>query len=214
MTPYRVNRTEKVVHALLFRHLFFVVALFVVIWSMKFLKNVAGFGWRTLHSSVALLSVVGAIGRASLKKEVGLPKPEPRGSKVLQRQVARWWAGGTEYPRWWHRQGGQQQFCSDLWNWQICHVQFCHDKRLGKWFWRNWIYRNAAPGAKIWSYVTIQTFLFLYNPFSPDFFNQFHLKSNDSIWSHKDRKGNTCTILETPFSYNSVICRHIKREIS
>ena len=39
---------------------------------MKSLKNVAGFGRRTLSSSLALLSVVGAIGRAGLRKEVEL----------------------------------------------------------------------------------------------------------------------------------------------
>ena len=48
---------------------------------MKFLKNIARFGRRTLRSSLALLSVVGAIGRAGLRKEVGLLRPEPRGPK-------------------------------------------------------------------------------------------------------------------------------------
>ena len=48
---------------------------------MKSLKNVAGFGRRTLRSSLALLSVVGAIGRAGLRKEVGLLRPGPRGPK-------------------------------------------------------------------------------------------------------------------------------------
>ena len=73
--------------------------------------NVAGFGQRMLHSSLALLSVVGAIGRAGLRKEVGLLRPEPRGPKVLWHQMVQWGAGGTEYPRWWHRQWGRQQFC-------------------------------------------------------------------------------------------------------
>ena len=41
---------------------------------------------------------------------------------------------GTEYLRWWHWQWGQLQFCSAFQTWQICHVQFCHDKRLGKWY--------------------------------------------------------------------------------
>ena len=50
---------------------------------MKSLKNVAGFGRRMLRLSLALLSVVGAIGRAGLKKEVGLLRPGPRGPKVL-----------------------------------------------------------------------------------------------------------------------------------
>ena len=34
-----------------------------------------GFGRRTLHLSLALSSVVGAIGRADLRKEVGLFRP-------------------------------------------------------------------------------------------------------------------------------------------
>ena len=58
-----------------------------------------------------LLSLVGAIGRAGLRKEVGLLRPGPRGPKVLRHQMVRWSAGGTEYPRWWHRQVGRQQFC-------------------------------------------------------------------------------------------------------
>ena len=56
---------------------------------MKSLKNVAGFGRRTLRSSLALLSVVGAIGRAGLRKEVGLLRPGPRGPKVLRHQMVR-----------------------------------------------------------------------------------------------------------------------------
>ena len=42
------------------------------------------FGRRTLRLSLALLSVVGAIGRAGLRKEVGLLRPGPRGPKVLR----------------------------------------------------------------------------------------------------------------------------------
>ena len=38
---------------------------------MQSLENVAGFGRRTLRSSLALLSVVGAIGRAGLDQEGG-----------------------------------------------------------------------------------------------------------------------------------------------
>ena len=37
--------------------------------------------------SLALLSVVGAIGRAGLRKEVGLLRPGPRGPKVLRHQM-------------------------------------------------------------------------------------------------------------------------------
>ena len=37
--------------------------------------------------SFRLLSVVGAIGRAGLRKEVGLLRPGPRGPKVLQHQM-------------------------------------------------------------------------------------------------------------------------------
>ena len=40
---------------------FLIIAQLVVIQSVKSLKNVAGFGRRTLRSSLALLSVVGAI---------------------------------------------------------------------------------------------------------------------------------------------------------
>ena len=71
-----------------------------------------GLGRRTLRLSLALSSLVGAIGRACLRKEVGLLRPGPRGPKVLRHQMVRWSAGGTEYPRWWHRQVGRQQFCS------------------------------------------------------------------------------------------------------
>ena len=56
---------------------------------MKFLKNIARFGRRTLRSSLALLSVVGAIGKASLRKEVGLLRPEPRGPKGLRHERVR-----------------------------------------------------------------------------------------------------------------------------
>ena len=54
------------------------------------MSNVARFGRGTLRSSLALLSVqsvVGAIGRAGLRKEVGLLRPEPRGPKVLRHQM-------------------------------------------------------------------------------------------------------------------------------
>ena len=94
-----------------FRHLFHETAQFVVLWSAKSLKNVAGFGRRMLRLPLALSSLVGAIGRAGLRMEVGLLKPEPRGPKVLRHQMVRWSAGGTEYPRWWPRQVGRQQFC-------------------------------------------------------------------------------------------------------
>ena len=75
---------------------FFIIAYFVVIKSVTSLKNVAGFGRRTLRSSLAL-PVVGAIERAGLRKEVGLLRPGPRGPKVLRRQMVRWCARGTEY---------------------------------------------------------------------------------------------------------------------
>ena len=45
------------------------------------IKNV---GRRTLCSSLALLSVVGAIGRAGIRKEVGLLRSGPRGQKMLR----------------------------------------------------------------------------------------------------------------------------------
>ena len=53
------------------------------------LKCGAGFERRTLRSSLALLFVVGAIGRAGLRKEVGLLRPGPRGPKVLGHQKVR-----------------------------------------------------------------------------------------------------------------------------
>ena len=56
-------------------------------------------------------SLVGAIGRAGLRKEVGLLRPEPRCPKMLRHQMVQWCAGGTEYPRRWHWQWGRQQFC-------------------------------------------------------------------------------------------------------
>ena len=40
-----------------------------------------------LRSSLALLSVVGAIGRAGLRKEVGRLSPGPRGPKVVWHQM-------------------------------------------------------------------------------------------------------------------------------
>ena len=39
--------------------------------------------------SLALSSLVGAIGRAGLRKEVGLLRPGPRGPKVLRHQMVR-----------------------------------------------------------------------------------------------------------------------------
>ena len=57
---------------------------------MKSLKNVAGFGRRALRSSLALLSVVGAIGRADLRKEVGLLRLRPEATwpeGVIQHQI-------------------------------------------------------------------------------------------------------------------------------
>ena len=49
----------------------------------------ARFGRRTLRSTLVLLSVVGAIARASRRKEVGLLRPGPRGPKVLRHQMVR-----------------------------------------------------------------------------------------------------------------------------
>ena len=43
----------------------------------------------TRRSSLALSSLVGAIGRAGLRKEVGLLRPGPRGPKVLRHQMVR-----------------------------------------------------------------------------------------------------------------------------
>ena len=48
-----------------------------------------GSGGGTLRSSLALSSLVGAIGRAGLRKEVGLLRPGPRGPKVLRHQMVR-----------------------------------------------------------------------------------------------------------------------------
>ena len=47
--------------------------------SVKSLTNVAEFGRRTLLSSLALLSVVEAIGKAGLRKEVGMLRLGQRG---------------------------------------------------------------------------------------------------------------------------------------
>ena len=41
--------------------------------------------------SLALTSVVGAIGRAGLRKEVGLLRPGPRGPKVLGPRGTKWY---------------------------------------------------------------------------------------------------------------------------
>ena len=81
-------------------------------------------------------------------------------------------AGGTEYPRWWHRQWGQQQFCSVL-------KQFCSVFKLDKFnmpcsvlpwqaAWQN--HYNASTGAKIWRFGTLKNFDFLCNPLVPEFF--------------------------------------------
>ena len=51
----------------------------LVIMYVKSLENAAGFGQRTLLLSLVLLSVVSAIGRAGLRKEVGLLRPGPHG---------------------------------------------------------------------------------------------------------------------------------------
>ena len=40
-----------------------------------------------------------------------------------------------------------------------------------------------------------KNFIFLYNPFNPDFLIKFHLKSNDSKWSHWGWKGYTSSII-------------------
>ena len=68
---------------------FFLYSVFCHHIQLKSLKNVAGFERRTLHSSLALLSFVGAIGRAGLRKEVGLLRPGPCGPKVLRHQMVR-----------------------------------------------------------------------------------------------------------------------------
>ena len=62
--------------------------------------SLQGFGWRTLSSSLALLSVVGAIGKAFHMKKDGLLRPGHCGPKVLRLQIFKRCAGGTEYPRW------------------------------------------------------------------------------------------------------------------
>ena len=56
------------------------------------LRRAQKFLWRLASlalASLALLSVVGAIGRAGLRKEVGLLRPGPRGPKVLRHQMVR-----------------------------------------------------------------------------------------------------------------------------
>ena len=101
---------------------------------MKSLKNVDGFRRRTLCLSLALSSVVGAIGGAGLRKKVGLLRLGLHGPKVLRHQMVRWCAGGTEYPKlWhrhtvnhWHRQWGRHQFC----------IQFSDNVVMGARYWR------------------------------------------------------------------------------
>ena len=57
--------------------------------ASNLLRMSLGSGGGTLRLSLALLSVVGAIGRAGLRKEVGLLRPGPRGPKVLRHQMVR-----------------------------------------------------------------------------------------------------------------------------
>ena len=134
-------------------------------------------------------------GRAGLRKEVGLLRPGPRGPKVLRHQMVRWSAGGTEYPRWWHQQVGRQQFCWFLnltnmpcsvlpWQaaWQVILISFKIIITL----------RRAQKNGVTRPY---KNFIFLYNPFNPDFLIKFHIKSNDSKWSHWGWKGYTSSII-------------------
>ena len=134
-------------------------------------------------------------GRAGLRKEVGLLRPGPRGPKVLRHQMVRWSAGGTEYPRWWHQQVGRQQFC---WFFKLDkYAMFSFAMTSGL----------ASDSDKFKIIITLRraqkngvtrpykNFIFLYNPFNPDFLIKFHIKSNDSKWSHWGWKGYTSSII-------------------
>ena len=70
----------------LLTYLFLILAYFIV--RVKYLENVAGFGWKTLRWSLASLSVVGAIGGAGFRKEVEMCRHEPRGPRVFRLEMA------------------------------------------------------------------------------------------------------------------------------
>ena len=86
-----------------------------------------------LSSSLVLSSVVGAIGRAGLRKEVGLLRPGPRGLKVLWHQMVQWCAGARKTRDGDTGNEDDSSFAGFL-NLTIGHVQFCHDKWLVKSF--------------------------------------------------------------------------------
>ena len=97
---------------------------------MTSLKNVAGFGRRTLCSSLALLTVVGAIGRAGLRKEVGLLRPGPRGSKVLSTPNGTMMCRGHGVPEMVTTAMRTTAVLLGFFRLDK-YVQFCHDKRFG-----------------------------------------------------------------------------------
>ena len=100
---------------------------------MKSLKSVAGFRRRTLCLSLALSSVAGAIGEQASGRRwdcSGLGHVARRCFGTVH--TVQWSAGGTEYPRLWHRQWGRQQFCSL--NWSFFKVDKYAMFSFGKWF--------------------------------------------------------------------------------
>ena len=78
--------------------------------------------------SLALLSVVGAIGRAGLRKEVGLLRPGPRGPNVLRHLNGTMMCRGHGVPEMVTPAMRTTAVLLGFLNLTNCHVQFCHDK--------------------------------------------------------------------------------------
>ena len=123
-----------------------------------------------------LSSVVGAIGRAGLRKEVELLRPGPRGSKVLRHQMVQWCAGGTEYPRWWHRQWGRQQFC-----WFFKLDKYAMTSGLASDSDKFKIIITLRRVQRFWDTGPYKKFIFLFNPLTVEFFLKFELNAMGHI---------------------------------
>ena len=176
---------------------------------MKFLKNVAGFGRRTLRSSLnVVVNVVGAIGRAGLRNEVGL----------LQAWAT--WPEGASAPNGTMKCRGHgvpemvtpamrinQQFCSvflNLTNPCQC-ISFANDKRLGKWFWSSLksINQRCAGRKNLEIRDPYKNFIFLNNPLTDQVFLEIWAKCYGTYMSHITNKGLT-TSLKRPTYWHHV----------
>ena len=118
--------------------------------------------------SLTLSSLVGAIGRAGLRREVGMFRPGPRGPMVLRHQMVLWCAGGTEYPRWWHRQVGRQKFCSYFLLDKYAMFSFAVTSGLASVSDEFEIILSLRRTQKFWDTGPFKNFDFLFNPLVPE----------------------------------------------